>query len=55
MSNQQIEKRIMSKTSRDYGKVGEGKKPTGLFKRVAEAAKKSGMAPRNRSTVDPRY
>ena len=53
--DQQIERRITSKTARDKGKTGEGGKATGIFKRIADAQKKSGMQPRIRQTVDPRY
>jgi len=42
-------------TNQDRTKVGEGKKPTGLFKRVEDARKQSGVPMRNRATSDPRY
>lgn len=43
------------KLSPPTSKVGEGRKPTGLFKRVEDARKQSGMSQRRRDSVDPRY
>ncbi len=51
----QIERRITSQTARNQGKTGEGSKATGVFKRITNDLKKSGMQPRIRHTVDERY
>jgi hypothetical protein len=42
------------KLSPPTSKVGEGKKPTGLYKRVEDARKQLGSQ-RRRDTIDPRY
>jgi len=36
-------------------KVGEGQKPKGVFARIEQARKQSGMSQRRRDTVDRRY
>jgi hypothetical protein len=53
--DKQIERRITEQAARDQCKTGEGKKPTGLFKRIADDQRKSGESQRIRHTVDPRY
>jgi hypothetical protein len=53
--DKQIERRITEQAARDRCKTGEGKKPTGLFKRIADDQRKSGESQRIRHTVDPRY
>lgn len=53
--DKQIERRITQPTARNQGKTGEGQKPTGVFKRIANDRSKSGMEPRIRHTVDPNW
>ena len=43
------------KLSPPTSKVGEGQKPKGVFARIEQARKQSGMSQRRRDCVDPRY